>query len=155
MPSKSRYNPDYHDNWAWSLAVKGATNEEIADAFGINVRTFIRWKNQYESLARSVDEGKNIADSKVERSLYQRAIGYTVTETEKTVDMDKDGNVKPVRVKTIEKNIIPDVMAQMYWLNNRQRKHWSQRQELDLTANKGEDDVVIYLPADGRDGNDE
>jgi len=93
MPSKSRYNPDYHDNWAWSWAVKGATNEEIAEAFGINVRTFIRWKERYESLGKAVDEGKNTADSNVEKSLYQRAIGYTVTETERIVDMDKDGNV--------------------------------------------------------------
>lgn len=155
MPSKSRYNPDYHDNWAWSLAVKGATNEEIAEAFGINVRTFIRWKERYESLAEAVDEGKNTADSNVERSLYQRAIGYTVTDTEKIVDMDKDGNVKPVRIKTTEKNIVPDVMAQMYWLNNRQRKHWSQKQEVDLTANGGKDDVIIYLPSDGRENDDE
>lgn len=155
MPSNSRYNSEYHDDWAWSLAVKGATNEEIAEAFGISVRTFIRWKNQYESLAKAVDEGKNRADVNVEKSLYQRATGYEVTETESTIDMDKDGNPKPVRIKTIKKQVIPDTMACMYWLNNRQRKHWSQRQEVDLTANKGEDDVIIYLPADGRDSNDE
>lgn len=155
MPSKSKYNPEYHDTWAWSLAIKGSTNEEIAEAFGINVRTFIRWKNQNESLAKAVEEGKNQADANVEKSLYQRAIGYEVTDTERTIDMDKDGNPKPVRIKTTTKQIAPDTMACMYWLNNRQRKHWSQRQELDLTANKGEDDVVIYLPADGRDGNDE
>lgn len=155
MPSKSRYNPEYHDNWAWSLAVKGSTNEEIAEAFGINVRTFIRWKNQNESLAKAVDEGKNQADANVEHSLYQRAIGYEVTEKETTIDMDKDGNPKPARIKTTTKKVIPDTMACMYWLNNRQRKYWSQRQEVDLTANNGEDDVIIYLPADGRDGNDE
>jgi len=46
-------------------------------------------------------------------------------------------------------------MAQMYWLNNRQRKHWSQKQEVDLTANGGKDDVIIYLPSDGRENDDE
>ena len=34
MPALSKYNPEYHDDWAWSLAVKGATNDEIAEAFG-------------------------------------------------------------------------------------------------------------------------
>ena len=38
----SKYNEKYHDDWAWSLAIKGATNEEIAEAFGISVRTFIK-----------------------------------------------------------------------------------------------------------------
>lgn len=33
MPALSKYNPEYHDDWAWSLAIKGATNDEIAEAF--------------------------------------------------------------------------------------------------------------------------
>lgn len=36
MPALSKYNPEYHDDWAWSLAIKGATNDEIAEAFGIS-----------------------------------------------------------------------------------------------------------------------
>lgn len=30
MAAKPKYNAPYHDNWAWSLAAMGATNEEIA-----------------------------------------------------------------------------------------------------------------------------
>ena len=92
MPALSKYNPEYHDDWAWSLAIKGATNDEIAEAFGISTRTFIRWKQEHESLNDAVERGKNIADSKVEKALYQRALGYQITDTEKTIDMDKDGN---------------------------------------------------------------
>ena len=40
MAQASAYNEKYHDDWAWSLSVKGATDEEMADAFGISVRTF-------------------------------------------------------------------------------------------------------------------
>ena len=71
-------------------------------------------------------------DAKVKKALYQRAIGYTITDTEKTIDMDKDGNPKPVRVKTITKTIVPDTMAAMYWLNNRSKGEFSQRQEVTL-----------------------
>ena len=108
MPALSKYNPEYHDDWAWSLAIKGATNDEIAEAFGISTRTFIRWKQEHESLNDAVERGKNIADSKVEKALYQRALGYQITDTEKTIDMDKDGNPKPVRIKNTTKNIVPD-----------------------------------------------
>lgn len=151
MPALSKYNPEYHDDWAWSLALKGATNDEIAEAFGISKRTFIRWEKQYDSLREAVERGKFAADSKVEKSLYQRATGYTITDTERTIDMDKDGNPKPVRVKQTTKNIAPDTMAIMYWLNNRKRAQWAQRQEVNLSAGEEGEDVLIYLPANGRD----
>ncbi len=147
MPALSKYNSDYHDDWAWSLAIKGATNEEIAEAFGVSTRTIIRWMKEYESFGEAVEHGKNIADAKVERSLYKRATGYEITETEKTIDMDKDGNPKPVRIKSVTKQIAPDTMAIMYWLNNRKRVHWSQRQELTVSAGDDSEDVVVYLPA--------
>lgn len=153
MPTSSKYNPNYHNDWAWSLAIKGATNEEIAEAFGISTRTFIRWRKQYPELDKAVFDGKNVADAKVEKSLYQRAVGYTVTDKETIVDTDQDGNVKPVRVKNITKHIPPDTMSCIYWLNNRQRKYWSQKQEVSL-SNDNEEDVVIYVPANGRDGSE-
>ncbi len=152
MPALSKYNPEYHDDWAWSLAIKGATNEEIADAFDISTRTFIRWKKEHESLDKAVTEGKDIADAKVEKSLYQRATGYQVTDEERTIEMDpRTGEQRPARVKKIIKNIAPDTMACMYWLNNRKRTHWSQRQEVALSAGDDSEDVVIYLPSNGRE----
>ena len=30
MPTPLKYNPAYHDDWAWSLAIKGATDQDIA-----------------------------------------------------------------------------------------------------------------------------
>lgn len=147
MPALSKYNSEYHDDWAWSLAIKGATNEEIAEAFGISTRTFIRWEKEHESLRDAVLRGKCAADAKVEKSLFQRAIGFTVEDTERTVDIDKDGNPKPVRVRTTKKNVPPDTMAIMYWLNNRKRNQWSQRQETTITAEDSEGQVVSIADA--------
>lgn len=74
-----------------------------------------------------------MADAKVKKALYQRAIGYEVIEKESTVDVDpKTGESKPVRVKTITKQIAPDTMAIMYWLNNRSKGEFAQRQEVTL-----------------------
>ena len=49
MAAPLKYNQAYHDDWAWSLAIKGATDVEIAEAFGISVRTLNRWKKDHES----------------------------------------------------------------------------------------------------------
>lgn len=133
MPAKLLYNPEYHDDWAWSLALKGATDQEVAEAFGVTKRTIIRWKSDHPSFDEAYQRGKDIADAKVKKALYQRAIGYEVTESERTVDVDpKTGESKPVRVKTTTKKYPPDTMAAMYWLNNRSKGEFAQRQEVTL-----------------------
>lgn len=150
MAQQSRYRPEFHDDWAFSLALRGATNEEIAEAFHISTRTFIRWKKDNPSLNDAVTEGKEIADTKVEKALYTRAIGYESVESERIVSVDKDGNPTPARVKTVTKRVPPDTMAIMYWLNNRRRANWSQRQELAISADEDAPNVVICLPDNGR-----
>lgn len=88
MPAPSSYNEKYHDRWAWSLALKGATDEDIADAFGISVRTLHRWKKEHESFAEALGPGKDVADAQVKHSLYQRAIGYDAKDVEQIIVTD-------------------------------------------------------------------
>ena len=133
MSAPLKYNPEYHDDWAWSLAIKGATDQDVADAFGISRRTVIRWRKQYPSFGEAYQRGKDIADAKVKKSLYERAIGFEYTEKESTIDVDpKTGEQKPVRVRTFTRKAVPDTMAIMYWLNNRSGGEFSQRQEITL-----------------------
>lgn len=153
MAAKLTYNADYHDNWAWSLAAMGATDEEIAQAMNIAVRTIHRWKKDHESFAKALAEGKAVSDAKVIRSLYERATGYDYEEEEKIIEYDKEGNVKPVRVRKIKKHCPPDVGAQCFWLKNRQRDRWQDKPEYIQDVVE-EDDVMIYLPDNGRGGDD-
>ena len=153
MAAQPKYNNLYHDDWAWSLAAMGATNEEIANAMGISKRTIIRWAKEHESFGKALAEGKGVSDAKVIRSLYQRATGYDYVEEKKIVEYDKDGNVKPVRVEKTNKHVPPDVGAQCFWLKNRQRDRWADR-PIELPAGEEGTEVTIYLPDNGR-GSDE
>lgn len=154
MAAPLKYNQAYHDDWAWSLAIKGATDDEIALAFGISVRTLHRWKKDHESFMVALSTGKEQADAKVEKKLYERAIGYRYTEKESVIEVDADGNRKPLKVRTIEKECPPDVLAQMYWLNNRMSSRYKRNPENFIKPEEidKEDDVQIYLPYNGRDG---
>ena len=129
MAAPLKYNPAYHDDWAWSLAIKGATDAEIADAFRVSVRTLNRWKKDHDSFYEALISGKNQADAKVERKLYERAIGYRYKEKETTMEVDQEGNRKPGKVRIVEKECPPDVLAQMYWLNNRQTNYYKRNPE--------------------------
>ena len=62
MAAKPKYNAPYHDNWAWSLAAMGATNEEIALAMGVSERTIMRWAKEHESFGKALGEGKGVSD---------------------------------------------------------------------------------------------
>lgn len=157
MSAPLKYNPEYHNDWAWSLAIKGATDEEVATAFGVSVRTIIRWQKSYPDFQTAYREGKFIADSKVERALYKRAVGFETEEKENVVEIDpKTGEAKPVRVRSIKKQVHPDSLACMYWLNNRSRGNWTRNQEViaetDNNSTEENNDVVIYLPEPNKDG---
>lgn len=152
MAAKTKYNPLYHDDWAWSLAAMGATNEEIALAMGVAERTIIRWAKEHESFGKALGEGKGVSDAKVVRSLYERAIGYEYEEEKRIVEYDRDGNIKPVKVEKIKKRVAPDVTAQIFWLKNRQRDRWQDRPQEYIDKNGNDDtDVTIYIPDNGRD----
>lgn len=69
----------------------------------ISVRTFHRWKKEYPSFLESLSNGKDMADAKVEKMLYKRALGYDVEETERIVDVNPDGSVKPGSCEDHEK----------------------------------------------------
>ena len=154
MAAQLKYNQAYHDDWAWSLAIKGATDIEIAEAFGISVRTLHRWKKDHLSFLEAISSGKDQADAKVERKLFERAVGYKYTEKETVLELDDNGNRKPLKVRTIEKECPPDVLAQMYWLNNRKTAYYKRNPENFIVqdATETQDDVVFYLPDNGRDG---
>lgn len=127
MAATQKYNPEYHDDWAWSLAIRGATDQEIADAFGVARRTIIRWREQHESFEEAIMRGKAGADAKVEKSLFKRALGYDYEEKETVIEMDKNGNQKPAKVRRKTIHVPAEVGAMCFWLKNRNPDEWADR----------------------------
>lgn len=173
MPALQKYNPDYHDDWGWSLAIKGSTDEEIADAFGVSKRTIIRWKyvqgkdgkpvldengeKKLTSFGKRLLAGKEVADAKVERGLYSNCFDREITEKEEIVEVGPDQRPKPLKIRKVTKTIPANVMAQMYWLNNRSKAtgEWTQKQEVTVTRPKEElqdqlNSIAALINADDR-----
>lgn len=127
MAATQKYNPEYHDDWAWSLAIRGATDQEIADAFGVSRRTIIRWREQHATFEEAIMRGKAGADAKVEKSLFRRALGYDYEEKETVIEMDKNGNQKPAKVRRKTVHVPAEVGAMCFWLKNRNPDEWADR----------------------------
>lgn len=101
----------------------GATDEEIAEALNISVRTLYSWKVIHQEFAAALKTGKHVADERVERSLYNRAVGYTF-ESEKV--FCTNGEVTRVAIR---EHVPPDTAAAFIWLKNRRRVEWRDRHE--------------------------
>lgn len=120
---------DYRDEFASQaekLCALGATDIELADFFEVDVRTVYRWKHSHDAFCQALKTGKDIADERVERSLYQRAIGYEQDDVK--IFMPANA-AKPVYADYRAK-IAPDTTAAIFWLKNRRGDHWREKQEV-------------------------
>lgn len=124
------------------LCKLGATDAEIADFFEVGESTINNWKLAHPEFLESIKKGKKIADAEIADSLFQRAKGYSHKavkifpsggETE-----DEQGNkIKgPLIVPYIE-HYPPDTVAAIFWLKNRQKDKWRDKQEVDVRAPEG------------------
>lgn len=106
----------------------GLTDEQIAHNMGINIATLYRWKEKYCDICESLKRGKDVVDRQVENALLKRALGYEYEEVKKKFER----GVMTERTVT-KKEVIPDVTAQIFWLKNRKRETWADRQNIEIS----------------------
>lgn len=147
-PSMFREN---YINQAYKLCLLGATDAQLGDFFGVSEQTINSWKKEFPEFLESIKSGKEEADAKVAKSLYDRANGYEHKETKVFLHEGK-----PVTVE-VTKHYAPDTMACMYWLNNRQKTNWRNKNEMALTDPEGKplQPIQVYIPDNGRNKPDE
>lgn len=129
----TKYDAAVHVPWGRSLAKRGCTDDEIAESFGIGVRTLYAWKGAHPEFQQALKETKSKTDEGVAESLYARACGLTKRTTKKVREViDADGN-KVKLTELIEETLPPDTTAMIYWLKNRQPELWRDRPKQDDT----------------------
>jgi hypothetical protein len=128
----SAYRDEFAEQ-AKKLAALGATDQEIADFFDVDVRTIYRWKHDQDAFCQALKAGKDVADDRVERSLYQKAIGYEQDEVKIFMPAGADDPVyAPFRAK-----IAPDTTAAIFWLKNRRREAWRDIKAQEISGPDG------------------
>lgn len=125
----STYNADVHCNMAIVAGQAGMTDQEFADVIGISRAVLHEWRKNFPEFKKAFNGGKKYSDEKVVKSLYERAMGYEYQETEIS-----DGP-KGVTTKQQNKQMAPDVTAQIFWLKNRRPEEWRDRHDLNVTGN--------------------
>ncbi len=121
------YQSDYPEK-ARKLCLLGATDQQIADFFEVDVRTIYRWKISHAEFCQALKSGKSEVDEQVERSLLNRALGYEHDAVK--IFCSKDGEVTQVKYREV---VPPDTTACIFWLKNRRSREWRDRAEVDIT----------------------
>lgn len=121
----SKYKPEFAEQ-AKQLTDLGATDRELCAFFKVAESTLNLWKLKYPEFSESLKLGKEMADRRVEQSLYHRARGYSHEAVK--ILMTKDGAV--YREEYIE-HYPPDTTAAIFWLKNRKSAEWRDKQEVE------------------------
>lgn len=134
----SKYTDDILEQ-AYKLALLGATDKQLADFFHISTVTLDNWKTSKPEFLCALKEGKDKADAEVADSLYNRAIGYQYIEQEPIkLRKGKDehgGIIEEVQIVEVTKVMPPDTTACIFWLKNRQKEQWRDKQDVEHSGN--------------------
>lgn len=130
----TKYKPEYAEQARKLCANNAFTDAELASFFSINLSTLHLWKIKHEEFSNAIKIGKEPANARVEKSLYDRAMGYTAVETDIRVV-----NGKIVKTEVV-KHYPPDSTALIFYLKNRLPDQYRDKQELevDLRGNLAE-----------------
>ena len=129
----TKYKTEYNEQ-AYKLCLLGATDKDMADFFGVDEATINRWKNNHPEFCESIKRGKKKADAEVAEKLFHRAKGY---EHEDLYIAQYQG--EPITVP-ITKHYPPDTAAAIFWLKNRQKNKWRDKQDVEIAG-----DVVLQI----------
>lgn len=110
------------------LCLLGATNEDLAEFFGVSTVTLNNWMHAHRRFLHAIQRGRERADARVAKSLYRRALGYSHRAVK---IMQHEG--KPLVVPFVE-HYPPDTAAASLWLRNRQPKRWRDKQEVEVSG---------------------
>lgn len=124
------YRPEFVEQIR-KLCELGATDYEIAGFFNVSTVTIHRWRIEHEDFCNASVVGKEAADNRVERAMYQRAVGYSF-ESEKVFQ----NNGQIVRADLVE-HVPPDPGAAKHWLANRRPEAWREKVAVEHSGPNG------------------
>lgn len=130
-PKKAHGRPSLYDpahvQKAAVMARLGAKDADLAEAFGVSIRTIGLWASTHPEFNAVLKAGKDYADDRVERSLYQRAVGYS----HDAVKIFANPRTGENAIINYVEHYPPDTTACIFWLKNRRRDAWRDKQEVE------------------------
>lgn len=131
------YKEEFADQ-AFNYCLLGATDKDLAQFFEVAESTINKWKKDYPEFSESIKKGKVQADAVIASSLYNRAKGAIINQQQafkiKSVTYNDKGQrteIESVEIVDLQQEQPPDTTAGIFWLKNRNPKHWRDKTETE------------------------
>ena len=121
------------DARVYNFCLLGASNNDLCKMLNISKSTFHKWRKDKPGFAKAIQLGKEHADARVAKSLFQRAIGYSHKDTKFATF---EGNITDR--EEYDKHYPPDVTAIKLWLTNRDPERWQDVTRSEVTGKNGQ-----------------
>lgn len=121
----SKYKAEYAEQAKRLCKNKAFTDFELAEFFGVALSTLHLWKLKHPEFSDSLKLGKAPTNQRVEKSLFDRAMGYSQAETDIRVV-----NGKIVKTEVI-RHYPPDPTCLIFFLKNRMPEEYRDRRDMD------------------------
>ena len=131
---------DEYIELAFNYCLLGATDEDLATFFDVQKSTINNWKKDFPSFLDSIKRGKELADSKVALSLYNRATGAIINTQQafkvktSTIIDGKKVESETIEIVDLKQEQPPDTTAAIFWLKNRKPDKWRDKAETVLSG---------------------
>jgi hypothetical protein len=116
------------------MARHGLTDLEMSARLGVSEVTFNAWKKAHPEFLKALKVGKDDADDQVEKSLFQLANGYEY-EAEKPMTVGEGKGFSHIEIAKYREKAPPNPTACIFWLKNRRKDKWRDKQEMELSGN--------------------
>ena len=138
----TKYKDEYAEQ-VKKLCDLGATDRQLADFFKVAESTINLWKLEHPEFSESLKLGKEVPNNNVERSLYNRALGYSH-------EMDDIRVIEnEIVITPIIKHYPPDSTAAIFFLKNRKPKDYKDKHDVVIDNTdlvKAFTDLSVSLP---------
>jgi hypothetical protein len=108
----------------------GATNEDVAECLGVALSTIGLWLIRHRGFSDALKEGRQRADARVERALFERAVGYSHADVAINTVAIGGGRSQVVQTPFV-KRLPPDPTSCIFWLKNRVPARWRDKVALE------------------------
>lgn len=133
----------------------GLTEAAIARNMGISQKVLTGWKKECPELRDALRVGKELLDYRVENALLKAALGYTTKEVKVTLGKKMvGGEAFQVLKETTTKEVGPNAMACLAWLNNRKHDQWKRNRDNVVDVDKEDSNVTVTIIRGGKKDSD-
>lgn len=123
----------------FQLAQRGLIDQEIYEFLGISKNCFYQNLKKKPELKEALEKGREKSVDSVENALFKIAIGYEYEEIHKTVKQVDGKDTK--EIKTVKKQVKPEVAAIIFILTNRRPEKWKNK---NFNEHDGKIDLITH-----------